>query len=83
MYHLGEIMNIQASFLMAEHAPFRLIMDSCVATLKSDSASVPRYVFVQNHGSVWILCAFLNAKNNSDKYVYRMMNAVCYGLLVF
>ncbi|XP_056602740.1 zona pellucida sperm-binding protein 3-like [Triplophysa dalaica] len=50
VYHLGEIMNIQASFETAEPAPFRLIMDSCVATLKPDSASVPRYVFVQNHG---------------------------------
>lgn len=52
VYHLGEIMNIQASFVTADHAPFRLIMDSCVATLKPDSASVPRYVFVQNHGLV-------------------------------
>lgn len=50
VYHLGDIMNIQASFLTAEHAPFRLIMDSCVATLKPDSTSVPRYVFIQNHG---------------------------------
>ncbi|KAI7812676.1 zona pellucida sperm-binding protein 3-like [Triplophysa rosa] len=50
VYHHGEIMNIQASFVMAEHAPFRLIMDSCVATPKPDSASVPSYAFVQNHG---------------------------------
>ncbi|KAA0716550.1 Zona pellucida sperm-binding protein 3 [Triplophysa tibetana] len=50
VYHLGEIMNIQASFVAAEQAPFRLIMDSCAATLEPNSASVPRYVFVQNHG---------------------------------
>lgn len=54
VYHLGDVMNIQASFLMAEHAPFRLVMDSCVVTLEPNAASVPRYVFVQNHGSVGI-----------------------------
>ncbi|XP_067296104.1 zona pellucida sperm-binding protein 3-like isoform X2 [Pseudorasbora parva] len=51
VYHLGEVMNIQASFLMAEHAPFRsLVTDSCVVTLEPNAASMPRYVFVQNHG---------------------------------
>lgn len=54
VYHLGEVMNIQASFLMAEHPPFRLLMDSCMVTLEPNAASVPRYVFVQNHGSVGI-----------------------------
>lgn len=66
MYHLGDIMNIQASFLMAEHAPFKLIMDSCVATLKPDSTSVPRYMFVQNHGSVLVLGSFFK------KYVQEL-----------
>ncbi|XP_051547469.1 zona pellucida sperm-binding protein 3-like [Myxocyprinus asiaticus] len=50
VYHLGDVMNIQASFLKAEHAPLRLIMDSCMATLQPNIASVPRYVFIQNHG---------------------------------
>ncbi|XP_048046052.1 zona pellucida sperm-binding protein 3-like [Megalobrama amblycephala] len=50
VYHLGEVMNIQASLLMAEHAPFRLVMDSCVVTLEPNAASLPRYVFIQNHG---------------------------------
>ncbi|XP_051519306.1 zona pellucida sperm-binding protein 3-like [Myxocyprinus asiaticus] len=50
VYHLGDMMNIQASFLKEKHASFRLVMDSCVATLQPDIASVPRYVFVQNHG---------------------------------
>jgi len=54
VYHLGEVMNIQASFLKAEHAAIRLVMDSCVVTLEPNAASVPRYVFVQNHGSVVI-----------------------------
>lgn len=54
VYHLGDVMNIQASFLMAEHAPFRLVMDSCVVTLEPNATSMPRYMFVQNHGSVRI-----------------------------
>ncbi|KAF4113607.1 zona pellucida sperm-binding protein 3-like isoform X2 [Onychostoma macrolepis] len=50
VYHLGEVMNIQASFLMAGHSPLRLVMDNCVVTLEPNAASVPRYMFVQNQG---------------------------------
>lgn len=52
VYHLGEVMNIQASFLMAGHSPLRLVMENCVVTLEPNAASVPRYMFVQNQGSV-------------------------------
>uniref|UniRef100_A0A671KG95 Zona pellucida sperm-binding protein 3 n=1 Tax=Sinocyclocheilus anshuiensis TaxID=1608454 RepID=A0A671KG95_9TELE len=50
VYHLGEVMNIQASFLMAGHSPLRLVMENCVVTLEPNAASVPRYMFIQNHG---------------------------------
>ncbi len=45
-------MNIQAAFLMAGHSQLRLVMDNCVVTLEPNAASVPRYMFVQNQGSV-------------------------------
>uniref|UniRef100_A0A671RA90 Zona pellucida sperm-binding protein 3 n=1 Tax=Sinocyclocheilus anshuiensis TaxID=1608454 RepID=A0A671RA90_9TELE len=50
VYHLGEVMNIQASFLMAGHSPLRIVMENCVVTLEPNAASVPRYMFSQNHG---------------------------------
>ncbi|TRY92086.1 hypothetical protein DNTS_022011 [Danionella cerebrum] len=50
IYQLGEVMNIQASFMMAKHAPFRLVMDRCVVSLEPNAASMPRYTFVKNHG---------------------------------
>ncbi|XP_073696130.1 zona pellucida sperm-binding protein 3-like [Garra rufa] len=50
MYHLGDVMNIQASFLMAGHSPLRLVMENCMVTLEPNAASLPRYMFVQNHG---------------------------------
>lgn len=65
VYHLGEVMNIQASLLMAEHVPFRLVMDSCVVTLEPNAASLPHYVFIQNHGSVGI-CDFSVLKKKSQ-----------------
>ncbi|XP_043094548.1 zona pellucida sperm-binding protein 3-like [Puntigrus tetrazona] len=50
VYHLGEMMNIQASFLTPGHSLLRLVMENCVITLEPNVASVPRYKFVQNQG---------------------------------
>ncbi|MFT7809233.1 zona pellucida sperm-binding protein 3-like [Arapaima gigas] len=50
IYFLGDILNIEASVVVADHQPLRLFVDSCVATLNPDVTSVPRYVFVENHG---------------------------------
>ncbi|KAK2911456.1 hypothetical protein Q8A67_003589 [Cirrhinus molitorella] len=50
MYHLGEVMNIQASVLMAGLSPLRLVVENCAVTLEPNAASLPRYMFVQNHG---------------------------------
>ncbi|XP_077088051.1 zona pellucida sperm-binding protein 3-like isoform X2 [Siphateles boraxobius] len=72
VYHLGEVMNIQASFLMAEHAPFRLVMDSCVVTLEPNAASVPRYVFVQNHGCL----VDSKVPDSSARFMPRKLNHV-------
>ncbi|CAM4537129.1 unnamed protein product [Leuciscus chuanchicus] len=72
VYHLGDVMNIQASFLMAEHAPFRLVMDSCVVTLEPNAASVPRYVFVQNHGCL----VDSKVPDSSARFMPRKLNHV-------
>ncbi|XP_029107441.1 zona pellucida sperm-binding protein 3-like isoform X1 [Scleropages formosus] len=50
IYFLGDILNIEASVVVANHQPLRLFVDSCVATLEPDVTSVPRYAFVGNYG---------------------------------
>ncbi|KAL4635236.1 zona pellucida sperm-binding protein 3-like [Arapaima gigas] len=50
VYFLGDILNIEASVVVANHQPLRVFVDSCVATSNPDVTSVPRYAFVENHG---------------------------------
>ncbi|XP_016142058.1 zona pellucida sperm-binding protein 3-like [Sinocyclocheilus grahami] len=72
VYHLGEVMNIQASFLMAGHSPLRLVMEKCVVTLEHNAASVPRYMFIQNHGCL------IDSKvpDSSARFMSRKQNHV-------
>ncbi|KAL4617209.1 zona pellucida sperm-binding protein 3-like [Arapaima gigas] len=50
VYMLGDIMNIEASVIVANHIPLRVFVDSCVATSLPDANAAPRYQFVENHG---------------------------------
>uniref|UniRef100_A0A8C9RYH7 Zona pellucida sperm-binding protein 3 n=1 Tax=Scleropages formosus TaxID=113540 RepID=A0A8C9RYH7_SCLFO len=50
IYFLGDVLNIEASVVVANHQPLRVFVDSCVATLEPDVTSVPRYAFVGNYG---------------------------------
>ncbi|MBN3305288.1 ZP3 protein, partial [Amia calva] len=50
VYFLGDVLNLQASFTVADHMPLLLFVDSCVATLDSDPTSSPSYTFIGNHG---------------------------------
>ncbi|KAF4093060.1 hypothetical protein AMELA_G00028430 [Ameiurus melas] len=49
-YHLGELINIEASVVQFNHVPLRVFVDSCVATAVPDINAVPRYSFIENHG---------------------------------
>ncbi|KAJ7998154.1 hypothetical protein DPEC_G00219650 [Dallia pectoralis] len=49
-YFLGERIHVEASVLPDHHAPLRVFVDHCVATLAPDSMAVPRYVFIENYG---------------------------------
>ncbi|XP_067116408.1 zona pellucida sperm-binding protein 3-like [Osmerus mordax] len=49
-YFLGDFINIEASVHQANHAPLRIFIDRCVATLSMDVNSEPRYSFIQNNG---------------------------------
>ncbi|XP_018599799.1 zona pellucida sperm-binding protein 3-like [Scleropages formosus] len=50
MFFLGELLNIEASVVVANHQPLRVFVDSCVATLEPDVTSALKYNFVDNHG---------------------------------
>ncbi|XP_053496372.1 zona pellucida sperm-binding protein 3 [Ictalurus furcatus] len=49
-YHLGELINVEASVVQFNHVPLRVFVDSCVATAVPDINAVPRYSFIENHG---------------------------------
>ena len=56
VFFLGDIINIEASVIQANHVPLRVFMDTCVATLAPSMDSVPRYAFIDNQG--WVGWAF-------------------------
>ncbi|XP_031418247.1 zona pellucida sperm-binding protein 3-like isoform X2 [Clupea harengus] len=49
-YHLGDVINIEASIKQFSHNPMRVFVDHCVATLTPDASSVPRYAFIEHDG---------------------------------
>uniref|UniRef100_UPI0037E9137C zona pellucida sperm-binding protein 3-like n=1 Tax=Semicossyphus pulcher TaxID=241346 RepID=UPI0037E9137C len=50
VFHLGDVLHLQASYSAPDSAQRRLFIDSCVATLSPDVTSVPRYYFIENNG---------------------------------
>ncbi|XP_061654773.1 zona pellucida sperm-binding protein 3-like isoform X1 [Phyllopteryx taeniolatus] len=50
VYHVGEMMHIEASALQGHHVPLRVYVDRCVATASSTPNSQPAYTFIDNHG---------------------------------
>ncbi|XP_061098191.1 zona pellucida sperm-binding protein 3-like [Conger conger] len=50
VFFLGDLINIEASVIQANHVPLRVFMDTCVATLAPSMDSVPRYAFIDYQG---------------------------------
>ncbi|XP_035248068.1 zona pellucida sperm-binding protein 3-like isoform X1 [Anguilla anguilla] len=50
VFFLGDLINIEASVVQANHVPLRVFVDTCVATLDPDMNAVPRYAFIENKG---------------------------------
>ncbi|XP_072201667.1 zona pellucida sperm-binding protein 3-like [Excalfactoria chinensis] len=50
VFQLGEILHVQASVSVGNHAPLRLFVDSCVATPSPDRGSSPQYAFIDFNG---------------------------------
>ncbi|XP_054024770.1 zona pellucida sperm-binding protein 3-like [Dryobates pubescens] len=49
-FQLGESLHLQADVAAGSHVPLRLFVDDCVATLRPDRSSSPRYAFIDLHG---------------------------------
>ncbi|KAJ8342380.1 hypothetical protein SKAU_G00323080 [Synaphobranchus kaupii] len=50
VFFLGDIMNIEASVIQANHVSLRVFMDTCVATLEPNMDSIPSYDFIYDQG---------------------------------
>ncbi|KAM6301764.1 zona pellucida sperm-binding protein 3-like [Podargus strigoides] len=50
VFQLGEVLHFQAGVNTENHAPLRLFVDNCVATLTPDRASSPQYAFIDFSG---------------------------------
>lgn len=48
VFHIGEPITMEASIRLGHHMGLRVFVTSCVATLKPDIYSTPRYVFVED-----------------------------------
>ncbi|KAJ8339451.1 hypothetical protein SKAU_G00362370 [Synaphobranchus kaupii] len=48
VFFLGDL--FEASVVQANHMPFRVFVDTCVATLDPDMNSVPSYAFIDKKG---------------------------------
>ncbi|KAM6970577.1 zona pellucida sperm-binding protein 3-like [Aplochiton taeniatus] len=48
VFFLGDPISIEASVQVAQHPRLKIFVNSCVATLDSESNSVPKYVFIKN-----------------------------------
>ncbi|KAJ8342387.1 hypothetical protein SKAU_G00323150 [Synaphobranchus kaupii] len=52
VFFLGDIINIEASVIQANHVSLRVFMDTCVATLEPNMDSMPSYDFIYDQG--WV-----------------------------
>ncbi|KFO85214.1 Zona pellucida sperm-binding protein 3, partial [Buceros rhinoceros silvestris] len=50
IFQLGEVLHFQADVNTENHAPLRLFVDNCVATLTPDRGSSPQYAFIDFSG---------------------------------
>uniref|UniRef100_UPI00398E5269 zona pellucida sperm-binding protein 3-like n=1 Tax=Pristiophorus japonicus TaxID=55135 RepID=UPI00398E5269 len=50
IYHLSDLIHIEASVLTVNHMPLRLYIDRCVVTLSPDQDSTPSYHIIDFNG---------------------------------
>lgn len=56
MFHLGDLIPVEASVRVGHHLGLRVFVSNCVATSSLDVLSQPRHVFIENGcASAWFL----------------------------
>uniref|UniRef100_A0A3Q2PG98 Zona pellucida sperm-binding protein 3 n=1 Tax=Fundulus heteroclitus TaxID=8078 RepID=A0A3Q2PG98_FUNHE len=79
-YQQGEAVFLEASVEAPLHPSLRLYVDSCVATLKPDLLSWPRYKFISNHGCM--MDSVL--PGSSSRYLPRkQISKLCFSFKTF
>lgn len=48
VFHLGDIIPVEASVRVGHHLGLRVFVSSCTATLSPDALSHPRHVLIEN-----------------------------------
>lgn len=48
VFHLGDLIPVEASVRVGHHLGLRVFVSSCTATLSPDALSHPRHVFIEN-----------------------------------
>ncbi|KAI4822369.1 hypothetical protein KUCAC02_007921, partial [Chaenocephalus aceratus] len=51
VFYTGDLLHLEASYSGPDAGHRRLFIDGCVAALSPDLRSVPRYYFIENHGT--------------------------------
>uniref|UniRef100_UPI00398E8909 zona pellucida sperm-binding protein 3-like n=1 Tax=Pristiophorus japonicus TaxID=55135 RepID=UPI00398E8909 len=78
IYHLGDLIHIEASVMTMNHMPLRLYIDRCVATLSPDQASTPRYNIIDFNGCLLdsrdedSFSSFVSPRDHLDKLQFKL-----------
>uniref|UniRef100_UPI00398EC5A0 zona pellucida sperm-binding protein 3-like n=1 Tax=Pristiophorus japonicus TaxID=55135 RepID=UPI00398EC5A0 len=78
IYHLGDLINIEASVMTMNHMPLKLYIDCCIATLSPDQDSTPRYNIIDFNGCLLdsrdegSFSSFVSPRDHLDKLQFKL-----------
>uniref|UniRef100_UPI00398ECBB5 zona pellucida sperm-binding protein 3-like n=1 Tax=Pristiophorus japonicus TaxID=55135 RepID=UPI00398ECBB5 len=78
IYHLGDLIHIEASVMTMNHMPLKLYIDRCVATLSPDQDSTPRYSIIDFNGCLLdsrdedSFSSFVSLRDHQDKLRFKL-----------
>uniref|UniRef100_UPI00398E6370 zona pellucida sperm-binding protein 3-like n=1 Tax=Pristiophorus japonicus TaxID=55135 RepID=UPI00398E6370 len=78
IYHLGDLIHIEASVMTVNHMPLKLYIDRCIATLSPDQDSTPRYNIIDFNGCLLdsrdedSFSSFVSPRDHLDKLQFKL-----------
>uniref|UniRef100_UPI00398E6A8C zona pellucida sperm-binding protein 3-like n=1 Tax=Pristiophorus japonicus TaxID=55135 RepID=UPI00398E6A8C len=78
IYHLGDLINIEASVMTMNHMPLKLYIDRCIATLSPDQESTPRYNIIDFNGCLLdsrdedSFSSFVSPRDHLEKLQFKL-----------